>query len=258
MSQTELVLQGIKAMITGGQLQAGSLLPTEKELCGTFGVSRGVLREGVRALCIMGVLETRRGAGTFVTSLDARLLLAPIGFMIDLQTPEQRRDLQAVLRVLMPEAAARAALMISSEQLAEAAEALEGLPGQVFADRITERGGIMEADAAFFRIVARASDNGALAVLVDALTERALATRGAIGADHVETNHVERTRTASQRHAAILDALKQRDPDRARVLMSHDLLELEDANHWVGGSLVPIAEGDRVPFPLPETTRSDV
>src|SRR3982750_2218941 len=138
MSQTDVVLQGIKAMITSGQLKAGSLLPIERDLSELLGGSRGALREGVRALCIMGVLETRRGVGTFVTSLDSRLLLAPIGFMIDLHTPEQRRHLEAVRRVLEPEAAARAALMITPEQVAEAAAALEEVRSHVFADQVIE------------------------------------------------------------------------------------------------------------------------
>src|SRR6185312_14328886 len=108
-SQTDVVLQGIKHMITTGTLGPGSRLPIEKDLAVSLGVSRGSLREGVRALCIMGVLETRQGDGTYVTSLDSRLLLAPMGFMIDMQTAEHRRDLHGVRRILESEAAARAA-----------------------------------------------------------------------------------------------------------------------------------------------------
>src|SRR4051812_35912819 len=185
MSQTDVVLQGIKAMITGGQLKAGSLLPIERDLSEALGVSRGALREGVRALCIMGVLETRRGVGTFVTSLDSRLLLAPMGFMIDLQTPEQRLHLQAVRRVLEPEAAARAALMITPEQLAEATAVLGRIRSHVFADQLTDQDAITQAHGAFHRIVARASDNGALTALIDALTDRAFSAPAAIDEHHV-------------------------------------------------------------------------
>ncbi len=95
-SQTDVVLQGIKHMITTGVLGPGSRLPIEKDLAVSLGVSRGSLREGVRALCIMGVLETRQGDGTYVTSLDSSLLLAPMGFMVDLQAPEHRHDLHTV------------------------------------------------------------------------------------------------------------------------------------------------------------------
>ena len=69
-------------MIIGGQLKAGSLLPNQKDLAEALGVSRGPLREGVRALCVMGVLETRQGDRTDVTSLDSRLLPAPTAIKI--------------------------------------------------------------------------------------------------------------------------------------------------------------------------------
>jgi len=220
MSQTEVVLQGIKAMITEGRLKAGSRLPIEGDLSEALGVSRGALREGVRALCVMGVLETRRGAGTFVTSLDSRLLLAPMGFMVDLQTPQQRHHLRAVRRVLESEAAARAALSITPEQLAEATAVLEGVRSYVFADPSDEHEQIIAADAAFHRVVAHASENGALAVLIDALTDKMFTEHRATG-----VQPVEQVRRDFERHAAILDALKQRDPDRARLLMHHHLLE---------------------------------
>jgi GntR family transcriptional regulator, transcriptional repressor for pyruvate dehydrogenase complex len=218
MSQTDVVLQGIKAMITGGQLKAGSQLPIERDLSEALGVSRGALREGVRALCIMGVLETRRGVGTFVRSLDSRLLLAPMAFMIDLQTAE-RRELYAVRCVLEPEAAGRAALTMTPEQLTEATTVLDAAHSRLFANRDADHETIAEADAAFHRMVARASDNRALAALVDALTDTALSVRREIGAPHIE-----QARRAHRGHAAILDALRQGDPDRARLLMSHHLL----------------------------------
>lgn len=222
MSQTDVVLQGIKAMIIDGHLNAGSRLPVEKDLTEQLGVSRGALREGIRALCIMGVLETRQGAGTFVTSLDSRLLLAPMGFMIDLQTSAHRRHLHEVRRVLESEAAGRAALTITPEQLAKATAVLEGVRSHAFADQVSEYETIRDAGAAFHRIVAQASGNGALAAMVDALTERTFTASGA-----VDAHQVEQARGSYERHTAILHALKQGDPDRARLLMSHHLLEIE-------------------------------
>jgi DNA-binding transcriptional MocR family regulator len=85
-SQTDVVVGGIKSMIIRGRLGPGARLPREKDLALELNVSRGPLREGVRALCLMGVLETRQGDGTYVTSLDASLLLAPMAFLVDLGT----------------------------------------------------------------------------------------------------------------------------------------------------------------------------
>src|SRR5215213_7467003 len=83
-SQTDVVIQSVKDMITTGVLAPGSRLPVEKDLAAQLAVSRGSLREGVRALAMMGVLETRQGDGTYVTSLGPSLLLAPVGLAVEL------------------------------------------------------------------------------------------------------------------------------------------------------------------------------
>ncbi len=223
LSQTDVVLQGIKHMITAGELGPGSRLPIEKDLAVALGVSRGSLREGVRALCIMGVLETRQGDGTYVTSLDSKLLLAPMGFMVDLQAPEHRHDLHTVRRVLESEAAARAALFITDDQLAEATAILERVAPLVVMGDNLDHDAIMEADIAFHHVVAQSSNNSALSALIDALanrTQRARLWLGLHNHGQVVASHGE--------HMAILGALKAHHPDRARLLMGHHLLVVED------------------------------
>ena len=78
MARTADVVAAIKDMILAGELGAGDRLPTEKDLGARLGVSRGPLREGVSALAAMGVLDTRQGDGTYVTSLEPGLLMAPL------------------------------------------------------------------------------------------------------------------------------------------------------------------------------------
>jgi GntR family transcriptional repressor for pyruvate dehydrogenase complex len=222
-SQTDVVLQGIKHMITTGALGPGSRLPIEKDLAVSLGVSRGSLREGVRALCIMGVLETRQGDGTYVTSLDSRLLLAPMGFMVDLQAPEHRHDLHTVRRILESEAAARAALYITDEQLAEAASVLAGVEPLLRVGDELDHEAILEADIAFHHIVAQSSNNSALAALIDALANRTQRARLWLGLH----NHGQ-VRASHGEHLAVLSALQAHQPDRARLLMGHHLLVVED------------------------------
>jgi DNA-binding FadR family transcriptional regulator len=222
LSQTDVVVQSIKAMITRGELGAGSRLPVEKDLAVALGVSRGSLREGVRALAIMGVLETRQGDGTYVTSLDSSLLLAPMAFMVDLQSPEHRSDLHVVRRVLESEAASRAATRITDEELTAAGQVLEAVRDEVFGTSSTDIEAVMSADVAFHRIIAQASGNGPLAALVDALADRTLPARRTFG-----VQHEGQTRTAFHEHETILAALAAHDPDRARLLMSHHLLAIE-------------------------------
>ncbi|HEY4270014.1 MAG TPA: FadR/GntR family transcriptional regulator [Galbitalea sp.] len=223
-SQTDVVLQGVKDMITGGTLGPGSRLPVEKDLAESLGVSRGSLREGVRALCIMGVLETRQGDGTYVTSLDSSLLLAPMAFMVDLQGSEHRHDLHSVRRVLETEAAARAALTITDEQLDEARQILDSVEPLVRTGDERDHEVILDADIAFHHVVAQASNNPALAALIDALANRTSRSRLWLGLhkhDQVQNAHSE--------HRAILHALAAHQPDRARLMMDHHLLVVEDA-----------------------------
>lgn len=222
-SQTDVVIGRIRELLSAGELKPGSRLPIEKELAESFAVSRGSLREAVRALCIMGVLETRQGDGTYVTSLDSRLLLAPMEFMVELQTPEHRHDIHVVRRLLESEAAARAALNITDEELARAREILDGVESLASADPVTEHEAIMDADIAFHRIVAHAANNSALAALIDALGNRTTRARIWLG-----LHRQGQTKTAHDEHRAILRALESRQPDRARLEMDHHLLLMED------------------------------
>lgn len=223
-SQTDVVIGRIRELISSGDLKPGSRLSIEKDLAESFGVSRGSLREAVRALCIMGVLETRQGDGTYVTSLDSKLLLAPMEFMVELQAPEHRHDIHVVRRLLESEAAARAALNITEVELAEAHEILNRAELLVSADPVTEHEAIMDADIAFHRVVAHAANNSALAALIDALANRTTRARIWLG-----LHRQGQTRTAHNEHVAILRALESRQPDRARLEMGHHLLLLEDA-----------------------------
>src|SRR5437879_13652277 len=86
-SQSEVVVDVIKDMITSGVLSAGSRLPVEKDLADELRVSRGSLREGVRALVLMGVLETRQGDGTYVTARDPATRLGPLEVLLDRPHP---------------------------------------------------------------------------------------------------------------------------------------------------------------------------
>lgn len=222
-SQTDVVVHGIKQMILDERLSAGARLPIEKDLAAELGVSRGSLREGVRALCIMGVLETRQGDGTYVTSLDASLLLAPMGFLVDLQAPEGSIHLQSVRRVLEAEAAARAALLIDDATLAEAEAILVGVEALLDSNAAIDHEAVMEADIAFHRVIAKASQNPTLEALIESLASRTVRARlwRAISQDGSEqSTHAE--------HRAILRALASHDPDRARLRMAAHLLAVEE------------------------------
>jgi DNA-binding FadR family transcriptional regulator len=221
-SQTDVVVQSIRQMIIEGRLRPGDRLPIEKDLAAALGVSRNPLREGVRALSIMGVLETRQGDGTYVTRLDPSMLLAPMGFVVDLQDPSGTHHLHAVRRILEAEAAALAARQIHAEQLAAADELLRHNDAELTLEQPNHET-VIENDIAFHRIIAEASGNPVLAALIDALGGRTMRDR--LRRSITEPGADE---TAHREHLSILAALTTHDPDRARTRMAAHLFTVED------------------------------
>ncbi|GGC08708.1 FadR/GntR family transcriptional regulator [Cellulomonas carbonis] len=226
MSRTDRVVDGITRMILDGELRAGDRLPVEKDLAAALDVSRGSLREGVRALEALGVLEARQGAGTYVTSLDPSLLVGPLGMVVELQAAGHALPVHEVRRTLETEAAGLAARRAddhaASSALAAARAALDDAAG-VLASGDVDHERLLEADIAFHRALADAAGNPVLAALVEALAGRTARHRLWRGL----TDDGADARTQRE-HEAVLDAVVAGDVERARVRMAAHLLEVED------------------------------
>ena len=82
---TEMLVARILGLVTTGNLKPGDQLPPERRLAETFDVSRPTLREALRALAVLGVIEVRHGGGVFVSQLEASDLLAPLTFFLTLR-----------------------------------------------------------------------------------------------------------------------------------------------------------------------------
>src|SRR5277367_3894561 len=80
-SVTGEAIEKIKAMIVSGDLRPGERLPVEDKLAAKLSISRGSLREAVRALALVHILDVRQGDGTYVTSLQPELLLDAVSFV---------------------------------------------------------------------------------------------------------------------------------------------------------------------------------
>lgn len=108
----------IKNYILENNLSAGAPLPPETELARQLGVSRSSVREAVKALESLGILETRRGSGVFVQNFSFEPLLEnlPYGLLFDLQ---QLGDLLVVRRILEMGMIESALAAMSPEQLAQ-------------------------------------------------------------------------------------------------------------------------------------------
>ena len=198
----------IKEMIVTGRLAPGARLPREADLASQLGLSRNSLREAVRALSMINILDVKQGDGTYVTSLEPQVLLDTLTFVVDFHRDDSVLEFLRVRRILEPAAAAMAAQQIDEAALAALrrvvdASSPDAEPEELFA-----------LDAEFHRLIGVASGNSVLASLIEGLsgpTNRARVWRG-----RTEVGAQERT---VREHRAILDALAAHAPDVAHAAM---------------------------------------
>ena len=228
MSRTDRVVDGVTAMILDGRLAPGQRLPVEKDLADALGVSRGSLREGIRALAVLGVVETRQGDGTYVTALDPGSLVSPLGLVVELQAAGHALHVHTVRRLLETEVAGLAAagarapdadLTAARDALAHGADVL----ARAGTDHEADHEALLAADLAFHRALAVLAGNPVLAALTDAMGGRT--ARHRLWRGVAEPGAEARTQ---REHEAILDAVAAGDVDRARVRMAAHLLAVED------------------------------
>jgi GntR family transcriptional repressor for pyruvate dehydrogenase complex len=220
MSLTDEAISRIRELVRSGRFPAGSKLPPELELAAELGVSRGPVREAVKALAVAGVLDVRRGDGTYVTSLAPSLLLAGLGSAVDMMQGSTLLELTEIRRLLEPAATALAATRISDEQLAAVHEELTAMR-EAAAD--VEQ--LVRHDAAFHRAVSQATGNEALTTILDGISGhtlrarawRAGAVRGAVS-------------LTLEQHTAIYAALADRDP---AIAMATALVHVHTSERWL-------------------------
>jgi GntR family transcriptional repressor for pyruvate dehydrogenase complex len=235
-SVTDDAIEKIRELIVSGRWGPGDRLPRESELAAQLGLSRNSLREAVRALALVRVLEVRQGDGTYVTSLEPDLLLESTRFATHLLRGDTVLELFEVRRMLEPSAAALAAVRITGEGLAELCRQLDRM---IAATTVEE---LVEADVAFHALIARASGNSVLSSLLDSLAARTMRAR--IWRGLADADALDQTRTE---HVRIYRAIEARDPDLARATAT---VHIANGESWQrehlaqAGAAEVVADGD--------------
>lgn len=217
MALTDDAIAKIRAMIVAGDLRPGQRLPPEKELSALLGLSRNSLREAVKALELMKVLDVRRGDGTYVTTLEPSLLVEAFSFVMDFHQDSALRELLEVRRLLEPEASVLAASRLDDDEITRLRQLV------AHADAVHDVEELVGHDLEFHSVIARASGNDYLSSLLDALGSQTVRAR--IWRGIAEDGAVERT---LREHAQIVDALAQRDTELVRSLVAAHVGGVED------------------------------
>lgn len=208
-SVTAEAIDKIRERIVSGSWSAGERLPKESELAAELGLSRNSLREAVRALSQLRVLEVRQGDGTYVSSLEPDLLLESTGFVSHLLLGETAVELYEVRRILEAAAAGLAAARIDGDEKVELGRRLE----QMRAAKNVED--LVEADVAFHAVIARAAGNAVLASLLASLSTRTMRVR--LWHGRAADDALDETR---EEHRRIYEAIVAGDPELARAAAS--------------------------------------
>jgi GntR family transcriptional regulator, transcriptional repressor for pyruvate dehydrogenase complex len=231
MAVTDRAIASIQELIRKGALPPGSRLPPENDLAAQLGIGRSSIREAIKALELIRVLDVRHGDGTYVTSLEPHLLLEGVGFAIDLIQDNSILEVVEVRRLFEPVATGLAAERIDHA-------ALQRLGGYV---QDMERAGddqeqLVHCDHAFHSTVFEATGNRTLTSILDGLSSRTLRAR--IWRGLVEADASEQT---MREHRAIHNALAARDRPLAEAAA---LMHVNTSEQWLRDMLARRRQAD--------------
>jgi GntR family transcriptional repressor for pyruvate dehydrogenase complex len=218
-SVTDEALAKIREMISSGEFKPGDRLPKESDLAARLQVSRNSLREAIRALSLIHIVDVRQGDGTYVTSMEPDRLSEAVSFVIDFHQADKIVHLLEVRRVLEPAATALAAARIGGEDL----DALRALLDEMRATESVEA--MVRLDAEFHGRIAECSGNPVLASLIDAIS--APTTRARVWRGITQEDAVGRTQ---EEHERIYAALSAHEPELAR---SWATVHVAGVEQWV-------------------------
>jgi len=197
------------------KLRPGDKLPSERELAEMLDVSRSSIRDAIRSLELMGMVEPRQGTGTIVREISSDSLVNPLA---DARKRKEKRigELLDFRKMLEPPLAARAATRVSADEISEMEEILERQE-----EKLRRGESTIAEDSEFHYAVALASGNNVVLKVLDALMdllrdsrERSLQVEG-------------RPQKSLAGHRRILGAIKRNDAEAAKVAMRRHIENVE-------------------------------
>lgn len=205
------IASSILEAIGRGDLAAGDRLPTEMDLSGQFGVARTVVREAISMLKFDGVITSRPGIGAFVSDSASRR-----AFRIGPACFAKRRQLLKLLALrtsVQSDAAAAAAGNRSEAQLAAMHDALARLAGAM-GDGMAAAEIRVDAEAAFYRVIAEASDNEYFVEFIQMIDAKVMENLRSVVIKNALV--AETGARVLAEHREVHDAIRDRAPERAR------------------------------------------
>ncbi|MGH2355634.1 MAG: FadR/GntR family transcriptional regulator [Chloroflexota bacterium] len=222
-------------LLADGTLRPGMRLPPERELAHTLGVGRPALREALRALAVLGAVETRHGTGNFIAAGAPKVLQRALAFFIPL-TGTSLLELFQTRKALEVALAGRAAENARSEHLAAMQRELRAMRAQ-----IDDLKAYNAAEERFHEAITAGAGNALMAAVMMMLQERLREGRR-------RTRILRPAQRSYGEHEAIYTAIATRDSAAAREAMHYHLDQVEQLiRPWLARSEWPPLAPDAIP-----------
>jgi GntR family transcriptional repressor for pyruvate dehydrogenase complex len=197
------------------KLRPGDKLPSERELAELLSVSRSSIRDAIRSLELMGMVEPRQGAGTIVCEISSNSVTNPLANALK-RKEEHISELLDFRKILEPPLASRAATHASPDEISEMEDILKRQE-----EKLRSGGTAIAEDSEFHYAIALASGNSVVLKVLDILMDLLRETRE-------RTLQVEgRPQKSLAGHRLILSAIKRHDPEGAKAAMRRHIEDVE-------------------------------
>jgi GntR family transcriptional repressor for pyruvate dehydrogenase complex len=207
----ESAVDAIRQYIIKEQLKPGDMLPSERQIQQLLGISRSTLREALRVLQRMGLIEARQGKGLIVREMDLRPMVETFVSHLELLDDSSFHHLHGLRNIIELGAAEQAAKQRTPEDLARMEAVLASMRGRMERQEL-----VLEEDMGFHDVLVQATHNPLLETLYSCLTPFLVEVRVQRELTQEELNSCE------VEHTAIYEAIRDRDAARAiRLMQEH-------------------------------------
>ena len=211
----EDIVKQLIALINSGSLKPGDRLPPERDLATELNVSRTAIREALRALELMGFIDSRVGGGTFIRQITLDNVIDPFTNLLS-QDKKLILELIEVRQLLETEIARLAAKRITPEGMAEIEKSISLMEDEISA------GGIgLNGDDAFHEALARAAANSAMEKILNMCRDLLSYSRRA------SLEIAGQPEKSLKDHIAIYDAICSKDEKLSGKLMKDHLIKAQ-------------------------------
>ena len=225
----EEIVEQIKHLITDGKLKPGDRLLAERELAEQFQVSRASVREAIRTLEMLGVIDIRPGEGTFVRGTETDDIIRPLAMFLAVER-NSLLDMFEMRRIFETATARLAAERATEEELDHIESMLE---------KMRERLNVLdpekgeEFDAAFHYAVAEATHNSLLTKLFKTVSEE-FAKANSVARRQLYHDNIQNAQKIIDQHSEILEAIRSRNAQVAsEAMLAHLIFAEGELRKWI-------------------------